>query len=1014
MKKIIRKFWGVGLVLILLSTLLVGALPQAAAASYAWSADTSQPTVLNGVLATPGFSVLDVAQSGSTIYAVANCTANINFLYKSVNGGASWFPCVAALIPNTFTDNWTMVATAPDDPNWVVVVNNPLVGNDAVYASRDGGATFEAMPAGVSVVINDATMSHDIGVRYIVVAGNDGAGAGTVDSWMVGPIAPVWTDISGAIGWSTNIAAAEFTSNFPADSGLIVVNEDSGNTTTVSTWVYSYNLLQWNPAGYGFPRVIALDSGAGAITCPRAYIALDENFYLGDVTSQIGFVGASIIDTVLAEVGGVFRFDLDITLEQTQIYAGGGVNSVAWDGTNLMAGLFAGAATVVRSSNPLAAAGWAFFPNSPFKAPGTGTLPLVIFNGGVGYCFSRGTNSAVARTTDYGATFDGIALVNSNFATVTDFWVSPDASVTYAVTDDGVDVNLWKKSGTTWTRVMILAGLTTQVWFVRADADDPDTVYIGQQGGVVVYKSLDGTVTWITRAFASPMQDFVVQDANTLYEAVQGAATVRKTDSGAFLWYTPVATGLATFGNTIYSLTLVADDQLVVGSNAGMVAYSADGNTSWVPIIATNALAAGNTITEATGLATGDTIWAATAGGDVGRWLIGTSTAWDIDVTSVLALPAASYTGLAYEDGVLYAWDDASNNLSRYLYPTMLVTLPSDKEADATAPTYATSLNALKASMGSNTLWAYDSSGAVEVLDWYSDYIIGAAMAPAPTYPTNDIIIDVNSIAGNVNAFNFQWTAPMGSLPAGALYFFDIAIFLDEGMTIAAGGAAGIGAALFDGGVGSILSTAGALGFAPVPGETYYWRVRVAAGSPLQSFWSPLQSFSIQQLVAVVPVISSPANGSEVNNTSPGFSWSPIAGATGYRFELATDADFTDVIYTVDPTTAGANLPSTITLERGMQYFWHVKTLTPAEGEWSTTANFIVAELPVETTPVTITTAEQPTIIISQPADTTTQIVVTQEPEKVVNPSYIWAIIVVGAVLVIAVIILIVRTRRTV
>ena len=245
-------------------------------------------------------------------------------------------------------------------------------------------------------------------------------------------------------------------------------------------------------------------------------------------------------------------------------------------------------------------------------------------------------------------------------------------------------------------------------------------------------------------------------------------------------------------------------------------------------------------------------------------------------------------------------------------------------------------------------------------------------------------------------------------------YNYNVQIYLDEAGTNPFAGSATVGV-LATNSSATQLAWASPGGFAP--GTTYYWRVRTDVGAPLQSYWSAIESYTIQQLVAVVPVINSPENGAEVNTTTPGFSWSPIEAATSYRFELATDADFTDVVYTIDTTTAGAQLPADITLERGDQYFWRVKALTPLEGEWSTTANFIVAELPPETSPpVTVTTAPQPTItaVIEQPQATTTVITVPPAEEKVVNPSYIWAIIVVGAVLVIAVIILIVRTRRTV
>jgi len=104
-----------------------------------------------------------------------------------------------------------------------------------------------------------------------------------------------------------------------------------------------------------------------------------------------------------------------------------------------------------------------------------------------------------------------------------------------------------------------------------------------------------------------------------------------------------------------------------------------------------------------------------------------------------------------------------------------------------------------------------------------------------------------------------------------------------------------------------------------------------------------------------------------------------------------------------------------VTLEDGKTYFWRVKALAPVEGDWSSIANFTVA-LPVETstTPqVTVTQVPAPSFTITQPPATSI-VMPTQPPDEVINPAYIWVIIIIGAVLVIAVIVLIVRTRRSV
>ncbi len=69
MKKSIKKFWGVVLVVVMLSTLLVMTTPAAAADPLAWQYKVDQPSGLFFGLA-PGTNVIDYAVSGMTMYAV--------------------------------------------------------------------------------------------------------------------------------------------------------------------------------------------------------------------------------------------------------------------------------------------------------------------------------------------------------------------------------------------------------------------------------------------------------------------------------------------------------------------------------------------------------------------------------------------------------------------------------------------------------------------------------------------------------------------------------------------------------------------------------------------------------------------------------------------------------------------------------------------------------------------------------------------------------------------------------
>jgi len=993
--------------------MFVGAAAPVSAANYAFSPDLTQPTLLGGGLA--AMNIVDVAQSGTTMYTITSTA----MLYKSLDGGATWFPANLALAGTP-----GILAVAPDDAAIVAYVDTAAM---RVYLSNNGGITFGILTAsGVNTaVINAIAISPLTVAHYIAIGGsNAGATVSGVEYWTMGVAAPVWAALAPPTGIDyTN--ALTFSTNFAADACLLVAGtDDSTGARGLFVDTYSFNLLAWNPLGYGFPRTYVATVAAATVTA-RVQIVLDANFYVGDVTTQVGFIAADITAAAV-QVGGIFRMD---TTKITSSAPSVAYNSVAWDGTNLMAGVrAAGPVTVVRCSNALAVAGWVFIPNSPLKTPGTGTLPLVVFNGANGYCFSTGTNNAVAKTTDLGKTFTGTTLVNSNFGIISDYWVSPDGAVTYVLADDGTDMNLWKKDGTVWTRQAIIAGGAGAAWMVRADKDAPATVYMGLKGATNLLKSVDGGVTWITRAASANIVDFVVQDANTVFVAVNGPNRVVKSVNGAFTW-TPTFPVIA---GACYSLNLIADNQLILGSTAGSVAYTTDVVT-WTTIPV--AMGTGGVVATASGLATGDTIWAgdnvavAATWADFGAWVIGTNTAltgW----TPYLGTLIGTVDGIAYANGVLYVMDNtgllvppvtipvtpaSAPALYRFLYPTITVAVSTDNNITGLNVVAGTTINSLQYTTGSTNIVIRAAAG-VDTMQSYTDKIIGASMAPVPTYPVNDAIIGVNSIAGGVNAFNFMWTAPLAGSVGG--YRFDIQVFMDElGIVPASALGAAVSPVFFDGATGNQLSTTLA-GFAPVAGETYYWHVRVSTGFPVQSFWSPMQTFSVQQLQAVVPEIGSPQNGSTIEPSAAAFSWTPIAGAASYKFELDTGATFAAPLYSATVTSAGASLPATITLERGRTYFWRVKTLTPAEGEWSTVGNFMVAELVVTSTPVTTTVTPVTTVqtTITIPAATTTVITIPPVVNTTteVNPPYIWAIIIIGAVLVLAVIVLIVRTRRSV
>jgi hypothetical protein len=990
MKKIIKKFWGVALVVMLLSTLLVIPATPAAAGAYVFTNTNLLPSALTGVLApTIGFGFVAVAQAGDVIYATATDGA-VNYLYKSADGGANWAPAIAAGLP-AFPAAWNLIAVAQDDANYVVVVNTAA---STVYLSTNGGVSFNNITGAlVATAIDDVDISSLYGGFHYVLVGGTNAGVAVLAKWQV-TLAAAWVAIpvATAVPVPTEIQAVQYTPYPDIDQGFLFIGKTA---TDLSLHMYSDAFIATpiDPVGFNFPRVFA--TGA-AVACTKAQIVLDPSFLIND--NEIGFVGSDVAGGVGPVTGGVWTLVGGLGKIQTMA-APNTFNSLAWDGTNMMsAGGAAGTPTVYRSANALSGPGVALFAaNSPFKGPGAGTNPLVLFAGGDAYCLSAGEDGGVAMSTDLGRSFNGVKLIASTaanpFNTILDFWIKSDGSVIYALTSDGIDVDLWAMRSGVWQRLTMLnIGIYGAGELVRSAESDTNAIYVtGPANPNRILKSTDGGTSWLLRSCTQNIADLALQSATVAYVASAASGAVLKTTNGCTSWTT---VGALTAG-VGWSIKLLADNEFVVGGTTGYVGYYDGSAWTAIPV----QLAAGLAVVDASGTAAGDVIFAGTIVGTVGAWTIGTSVAWATDATAV------SVVGIAYANGILYAYDQGAPvnpSLYRYYMPGISLLFRDTLVIGAVNFWGGNIVDALYMVQGSNILYAVDAIPNPDTLQSYTEYLLAAT--PAPTYPINDEIIPVNSLNGAVNPFLFQWTAPAVIAPLAG-WTYTVNVFYDAAGTILVGALGPTPATNIN--VGGLLA-------ALTPGATYYWRVQIV--TPVHSFWSAMQSFTVQQLTAIVPTLSAPGNGSTVETLQPGFSWEPIAGATMYEFEISKEASFVVTIFSENVTAAGESLPVAFKLEDGEQYYWRVRVVEPAVGEWSQVGVFSVA-IPV---PPPTTTVAPPTIILPTPSITVTvpqPTVIVPTPTtttKEISPAYIWAIIIIGAVLVIAVIVLIVRTRRSV
>ena len=304
--------------------------------------------------------------------------------------------------------------------------------------------------------------------------------------------------------------------------------------------------------------------------------------------------------------------------------------------------------------------------------------------------------------------------------------------------------------------------------------------------------------------------------------------------------------------------------------------------------------------------------------------------------------------------------------------------------------------NSYVASMGSNKLWLVDEDSAAVYN--YSDTLV--ADGPALAGPAEGYSVQVNPVSGITYNVTLSWKRASEASGYEAQIAFDsqfdevavpISVTNNRAPTVS------------DVTAGSDL----------MPGTTYYWRVRVAQTAPIYSPWSETRTFTVKPGGTSVPSVGSPENGGTFA-AAPAFSWSPVSGTTVYEFQLASDTTFGTPSVSEQLASTGFMLPTD--LADGV-YFWRVRALEPVEGDWSTIANFTVSEAAaaVEAPPIVVPPAEAPIINLPEIVIPPVQVEIQPAPTvPAISQGLLLAIIIIGAVLVIALIVLIVRTRRAV
>jgi len=612
---------------------------------------------------------------------------------------------------------------------------------------------------------------------------------------------------------------------------------------------------------------------------------------------------------------------------------------------------------------------------------------------------TSGNESAFAISSNNGATFNDISLIDTAISNARDVAVSANGNKVYLVTDDGNDLSLWRQSSS-WERVLSQRGTTDCI--VRLAPENAEAVYLAKKDGTTLYYNKSGGESaWFTRTSRINIHDLAVESEDIVY-ALDSAGSVSQTLNAGFTWGTSVPTGLSS-GATIVS---ISTSNLIVGSQDGYVAYSTRGISSWTKLSEVLESGAGKVqLIADVNYASNKIIYAAsdTADQNIKKWKIGSSTEWSDIFRSTV--PGGIY-GLAMDGSTLYALEfntsKGQSTLWRCLTPTTVTGTSANWSSSATKADTDTDdaevhLNAapraLKVSSGK--LWAVKTNGTNKLYS-FTDLPVEVTLLK----PSSGFINRVSAINGLAQDMVFRWERPSEATEYELQIAQDkdfinivttIAIQSTESPVVVMAGP----------------HRAGDFRVNFLAGTTYYWRVRTT--QPLYSLYSTTRSFIVEPLMAPVPDLLTPANGSTGVSRKPSFSWEPAYGASEYKFILSANATMASPI--IKTRVNNAAFTMTEEMAHGRTYFWKVRATEPVASGWSALANFTIKEAPVEPVPPVVV-QQVPPPVINVPGPPPPSVVTfspTPPAPSPVVPVYILAAIIVASVLLLVVIALIFR-----
>ncbi|MAF86183.1 MAG: hypothetical protein CL875_06920 [Dehalococcoidales bacterium] len=1059
MKSKITKIMGAALALVLVFSLGAAFMPvntpggpsEAEAADLSWSG-VAFPTGTGSVLVGQDENLGPVAVSPTvatdgTMFAVVNdlITTARPLVYKSVNNGHTWTATTSNL--GAAGDVGIALEVSPNyaEDSTVFVVTQTSGGGATtgrVYRSVNGNISYGQLGV-VTLAAAEVITSFDVSPNYdgtgVLAVGIADIAAGTVPAGATTSV-QVW-GLGAVLSWTLystvayDVSDVIFSPNYAVDSTILAVTSLAtaqpilrsivggtwgtiAATNVGATATTDIDLLGAAPATDLLAASIALpqDYNGTVATLRRAYVSIVDEAGAGTATASNVFrITNTTAGTAIATAASILLSNID--------YRG-----TFAEGT-IIGGLYAAAGStkcdVYRTTNPAdSVVNW-------YGVAGAANQP----SGTTESTMSNNTTAFIKMSSDYtndnlvvvgtigddsafGVSYDGAVSFNETglidnapntgaggegaLGTITSAILSPNFdtdSTLFIVTENDNAVvnnsNAWFSTdgGVLWTRAFTGAFATAGTGLVSLTPDfttgaTAGTAYVGETGGgaLDIWVSSDGGASWSIRTAANITGIQTMAGAGTdLYLGDSASGTVTKSTNEGWTW--PAAGASATGAGTRVASLKLHESTLLAGGGAGTVRLSTDGGATW-SLVGGAGLTAGNIFVDFD--AASSTYYAVeTASGNCYR---------SVDNAAWIEIGAASTGANAIEliladDGSLYYLEIGGQDVYRTINPTAAVPTP-DATWQVMALTPAANgvgLSVIGTGTTSNTVLALTATPAIRI---YTDTLPAGSAGPNLVAPADGSVIST--------ALSTRFTIEaMAGVTAYAVWWSTDST-LNSGVTAVAIAAPGVETAV------QTLTE----------GATVYWMAR--ATTPFNSPWSDIWTVESQVVTAAqAPVPTYPGGLAGSTTDVPidmVFNWSSFKFANGYEFQLAMDADMTDFVADMSGANALGNITSyqpASLLEYSTTYYWRVRAIlgtATAFSDWSAVVGFTTEAVPVAPEPTEIIV--EPTPITITPAAPPPPAPAPAAPVDTATPAYIWAIIGIGAVLVIVVITLIVRTRR--